>query len=169
MPFLVILIVVPAIAWAFTAFLAKGHEEGGLADRQSSQSSQSTAAPATEEESPQSDTVVAPVLPEEEEHQDESLQQTGEVNHDIHVEVLNASGISGYAAQKAEALTADGFVNVTADNTSGWMTEENTVFFGDESQDPTAQKVASLVGIDNINYDPEIATDGQIIVLLLHQ
>lgn len=165
-PFLVILVVVPAIAWALTAFLARDHVDGGLLDRQSAQSQQSAPAP---EEIPQSDVVVAPVLPEDDEPQNDSLQQTGEVNHDIPVEVLNASGISGFAGQKAQELTDSGFVNVTADNTSGWGTDTNTIFFGEESQDPTAQEVAKAVGIDNIIYDPEIATAGQIIVLLLHE
>ncbi len=169
LPFLIILLVVPLLAWGFSALLQRSNNNGDISAEQS--------APVVEvEESPQSSPPVQstpeenlptaePEEPEAEPEEEEPAQI--EPNYETSVAVLNASFVDGYAGQVAQTIIDGGFSNVVADNTSGWLTQTNTVFYSTPEEESTAQRVAELTGIADISLDPEATGGSGIIVLLV--
>jgi len=80
------------------------------------------------------------------------------------VQVLNAARIQGLAATAQSRLTSAGFTEVTADNTERGSLTTSTVFYGAEDLRPTAELVASTLGLDEVSLDTR--TQGIRVVLL---
>lgn len=79
------------------------------------------------------------------------------VNKQTEVEVVNASGINGYAGQKKAVLDQAGYTNVLADNPSGQIPDQTVVWYGDEADKATAQDVATTLGIGSVQQQSGIA------------
>lgn len=178
LPFLLILLLVPLLAWGFTVFLQRGGSglvegltgQSGLG-AQSSQSGQSGLGQELQsQDDPQSDPASTPEeTPSEQPEESPEPTETPTVDtidYDIAVEVLNETFIQGYAAEVAGYLTADGFTSVTAGNTSGWLATVNTVYYSEESEEAAARRIAELAGIDAVELNTN-ATEGVGIVVLL--
>ncbi len=170
LPFLVILVVVPLLAWGMTALLQRSGENT------------LTGTPQSKPTNTQSGETVAPVVPPTDPDEVEILDGLGDdsessdpatsggddaVGYDYNIQVLNSSGVAGYAGDVADTLMADGFTDVTAGNTSGWVTTENTVFYSSEEQKSTAEHVAKLLNISNVTENANATGSGDIVVLLL--
>jgi cytoskeletal protein RodZ len=91
-------------------------------------------------------------------------QQT--VNKAAAVQVLNATGVTGYAAQKAAVLTQNGYTSVTAANSTGQIPAASVVWYQNETDQTTAQDVANALGIANVEQSQQIGTP--IVVVLLN-
>ncbi|WP_350258470.1 LytR C-terminal domain-containing protein [Scrofimicrobium sp. R131] len=168
-PFLVILVVVPLLAWG-VSYLLQRRDAGDDAAQSAppavtQQSGQSDARPTPSPTPTPTQPSAAPTAPDETKPEEEENPELG-IDYALTIEVLNATDISGYAGQIAADLEAAGFTSVIADNTSGWITEVNTVFFTSAEQEATAHQVASIAGIDSVVLDPD-ATGGEGIVVLL--
>ena len=106
--------------------------------------------------------------PEESEEPEETEEPTpeeteepeDEVDFGLPVSVYNASTIQGYAASVAQDLGAAGFNVPVADNWSGQVPAQNTVYFS--HSEATALAVAEEVGAVAI-YEPSV--DGVLVVL----
>lgn len=167
LPFLLVLIVVPVLAWGFTSLLQQRGTTGLLENLQqkdvAAQSEQS-------QDSSQSAVVAAPqseTKPPEPAEPEPVEPPAPVVDHGTPVVVLNETNVSGYAAEVAGQIGAGGFGSVSATNTDGWLSEENTVFFAAEEQEATAREVAHLAGISRVVLDPGAADPGTVVVLLV--
>lgn len=92
--------------------------------------------------------------PEETEGPDEA------VDYELPVGVYNASTIQGYAAQVAQELGSAGFNVPVADNWSGQVPAQTTVFYSEN--EATARAVADEVGAVPVY---EASVDGVLVVL----
>lgn len=168
LPFLLVLVIVPVLAWGFTALLQHRGSTGLL---ETLQEKNVVAEVEQSKEAPQSAPKAAPQSEEKPAAQPEPEPEeppAPEVDHATLVEVLNETAIDGYAGQVAAEVAAGGFGSVEATNTEGWLSEENTVFYAEESQIATAQEVARLAGISRVVLDPGAASPGTVVVLLVH-
>ena len=86
------------------------------------------------------------------------------VNKATAVRVVNAAGINGYAASKAQILEQAGFTNVTAANPTGSVPASTVVWYENEADAATAQEVASQLGITSVEQQSGIAS--AIVVVL---
>ncbi|KFI45388.1 LytR cell envelope-related transcriptional attenuator [Bifidobacterium bohemicum] len=89
----------------------------------------------------------------------QTQQQTpvATVNKQTDVQVVNASGINGYAAEKKTQLNQAGYTNVSADNPSGQVPDESVVWYGGEADKATAQDIATSLGIGKVEQQTGIA------------
>lgn len=79
--------------------------------------------------------------------QNEQAQTTATVNKATQVRVVNATGVSGYAGQKADALQTAGYTSVEAANPTGSVPSYTVVWYQNEADKATAEDVASTLGI----------------------
>ena len=86
------------------------------------------------------------------------------VNKETAVRVVNAAGINGYAASKAQILEQAGFTNVTAANPSGSVPADTVVWYENEADAATAQEVATQLGITSVSQQSGISS--AIVVVL---
>ncbi len=166
-PFLVILIVVPLLAWGASSLLTNRPTSSnttvassGQSEAQSAQSTPETtqSASAEQAESTRSEPVTEP----------ESTPAPANepiVDTNVKISVLNGTGRNGLAAQTAEELTAAGFAGAATGNATGWTTEVSTVYYQDPNLEASARAVAEAVGITNVQQSNNIG-DSDIVVLL---
>lgn len=175
LPFLVVLLVVPLLAWGATV-LVKGNSSADADDTQSD----TVAAPVEKE--PQSQAVPVPPVetdgptgaPEdpnetEEPATEEPAEPEIPVDLQANIAVLNASGIEGLAGSVAGQLVDAGFINAWAGNAAESQTMENTVFYRDASMLTTAQRVGEITGIGNLVENAAATGESGIAVLLRTQ
>jgi cytoskeletal protein RodZ len=79
------------------------------------------------------------------------------VNKQIDVQIVNGSGITGYAAQKKSVLNQAGYATVTASNPSGQVPDESVVWYADEADKATAQDIANTLGVGKVQQQSGIA------------
>lgn len=168
-PFLVIIIVAPLLAWALVWAIQTwtGSDSGDdstvtqqSTDTYQSQDDSSTDGASVEEETDSStdDTAAEATTTEPEEEEPEVVYSTT-------VQVLNNTGITGYAGQQADALESAGFSDVSSGNATGWATTVNTVYYASEDLEATAQEVADTLGIDRVQLEAASVTSGIVVVL----
>ena len=174
LPFLIVLIVVPLLAWGVTA-IVKGKPSNEAAPPAQSQGEveveQSAPAPVppAEEEGPTG-------LPEDLSDEGADPEPGGEpavepapVDFAASVAVLNASGINGLAGSVTTVLQDAGFANAWAGNSSDAVTTSNTVYYRDASLRSTAEAVGNAIGVATLVENAEAVGDGPITVLLKAQ
>ncbi len=171
LPFLLVLLIVPLLAWGATALIRGGEKEQiVVVDEEVSQS----------EEVPQSEAEAIAPLPEEgptglPEDSDSSTEEVveeapaAEVYYDAAIVVLNASGIAGLAGTNTDILIQAGFVNAWAGNADSSATPENTVYYQSQDYYATAAKVGELLGIANLVENADAVGSSAIAVLLRTQ
>lgn len=102
--------------------------------------------------------------PEPEEQDEPTVDETEspeeDVDYALPVGVYNASSVQGYAASIAQDLGAAGFNVPVADNWTGQVPAQTTVYYSEN--EATAQAVADEVGAIAV-YDPTV--DGVLVVL----
>ncbi|KAB7789082.1 LytR C-terminal domain-containing protein [Bifidobacterium cebidarum] len=100
---------------------------------------------------------------------DQSAQQqteTAAVNKATQIRVVNGTGVSGYAGQKADVLQTSGYTSVEAANPTGSLPSSTVVWYQNESDKATAQDVANTLGISTVQQAQGLATP--IIVVLMN-
>ena len=98
--------------------------------------------------------------PSEEPTEEETEEPEESVDYSLPIAVYNASNIQGYAASIAQELGGAGFNVPIADNWTGNMPSQTTVYFS--SNEATALAVADEVGAIAV-YEPSV--DGVLVVL----
>lgn len=87
------------------------------------------------------------------------------VNLAAKVSVLNGAKVGGLAGRNADKLTAQGFTAVTPDNISANLPSANTVRYADPTLEPTARKVAEILGIAAV--EQGVTPSGDVAVILV--
>lgn len=161
-PWIVVLLVVPLIAFGIVFYLSQNDADmGGLFNDDEPAPTQ----PTDDADSPEPDagegTAGEGEGEEEEPDADEAEEEPdaeppAPVDREVRVQVLNATGISGLAGVSSETLQADGFSSVAPDNYRGGGTRAKSVVkYTHEELKPTAEQVAQVLGIDDVVEDPE--------------
>jgi hypothetical protein len=153
-PFLAVLVVAPLVAYGLVTLAA---DQGDLPTGQSSQGADpgatdgatepAASAPADGAASPPAESAAPPV------------------NMAAPIVVLNAAKISGLAGSQAKKLTDAGFTAVAPGNFTGTKPADSVVFYASEDLAPTAQLVASTLGITTVTLSATDAGNGIAVVL----
>ncbi|WP_196250727.1 LytR C-terminal domain-containing protein [Cellulomonas sp. JZ18] len=163
-PFLVVLLVVPVLAYGAVAYLSRTGElpvvgggtppvtEESPAAEDPAAPDPGAEAPATEEPPAAETTPPAPPAPS-------PVLSTP-------VEVLNGARVSGLAGRVADDLRAAGFTSVTPDNATTGLPRQSTVYMASEDLRATAELVASTSGVPTIAVDPQRAGTGIVVLLV---
>ncbi|PLS25477.1 LytR C-terminal domain-containing protein [Bifidobacterium imperatoris] len=125
-------------------------------DSSSSDSSTSTDSSNTSTESSDSST------------SDQSAQQSEQaatVNKATQVRVVNGTGVSGYAGQKADVLQTAGYTSVEAANPTGSLPSATVVWYQNESDKATAQDVANTLGISTVQQVQGLAAPITVVLM----
>lgn len=173
LPFLIVLLLVPLLAWGVATLIQRNVPEERLEEiievvAQSEPQSEpveevvieETDVPSAAPDSFDADETEEEVTPEPE--------PAAPVNHDASIGVFNASGISGYAGQLVDKLANNGFYNAYADNTGNWGVSANTVFYSSPEYAATAEEVAQTIGFNAVVEDAGVASGVDIFVLVVH-
>ncbi len=121
-----------------------------------SQSSQSaTAAESTSAEGTPSQT------PSESESAQSTPEESQQVNTNAQITVINGTGVSGYANDRAGVLQNQGFTNVSAANPDATtvLPAQTVVYYQNEADLATAQQVANALGIATVEQSTSIGTE----------
>ena len=160
-PFLLVIVLVPVIAWGAVTLMAN---HGGLpnlampgsteaaSDSPSASSSAPAAASTGSSAAASSPAASTPA------------SSGATVDKTVPVKVLNASGVAGAAAKAAAKLTSAGFTSVTAGNATT-STKQSVVYYATAAQQPTAALAASTLGITTVTQSAAQAGTGIAVVL----
>ena len=181
LPFFIVLLLVPLLAWGITALVRNRASDEGFVFVEEEQSTEQVQSEPEElvveedgneeviiEDDPEAGPTAAPDDPLSTEGtvSEQPAEITGEVFYDTSIAVLNASGIAGLAGQNTQQLLDAGFVNAWSGNSADTGTPENTVYYTNSDLAATAQQVAQVLGISAIVEDSAVTGGTGIVVLL---
>lgn len=125
-----------------------------------SQSSQSaTAGESTSAEGTPSQT------PSESESAQSTPEESQQVNTNAQITVINGTGVSGYANDRAGVLQNQGFTNVSAANPDATtvLPAQTVVYYQNEADLATAQQVANTLGIATVEQSATIGVPIEVV------
>ncbi|MBR6458920.1 MAG: LytR C-terminal domain-containing protein [Actinomycetaceae bacterium] len=171
---LAIIVIVPLLAWIFVragavdSVTQKQAEPTPSATATETQSETPTPEPSDTESSSDESEDTTGTDEDEDTTTDDTTTDDAEVDTSIEVRVLNGSQVNGFAATKESQLKEAGFTNTVADNYGGGSTPtRSTVFYANEADEATAEKVASTLGISEVVLSPQSVSGGEGIVAVL--
>ncbi|MDR1034144.1 MAG: LytR C-terminal domain-containing protein [Bifidobacteriaceae bacterium] len=68
------------------------------------------------------------------------------VNKEVKIQIMNATETAGLAAEKVALLNENGYKNGSAENFTGTLPNQSTVFYGDDEDKATADDIAKILG-----------------------
>lgn len=162
-PFLVVLVVFPALAFGIVTALSQWDGLGGWQDSLAGDSAE------TEDESTDdtggstdSPTTAAPETPEV---TPTPTPEPPPADLTRPVEVLNATNTSGLARNGGDRLETAGFTAVDVGDWSGTDPAASVVYYGTPGDVTTAQQAAATLGIVTVTESLELAPAGIVVVL----
>ena len=87
------------------------------------------------------------------------------VNRGTQVTVINGTRVNGYAGKKRQVLVNAGYTAVTASNPQDALPGVSTVRYRDEADKATAQEVANLLGIIQVEQSSVASTPVEAILM----
>ncbi|MBI0047348.1 LytR C-terminal domain-containing protein [Bifidobacterium choladohabitans] len=87
------------------------------------------------------------------------------VNRGTRVTVINGTRITGYAGKKRQVLVNAGYTAVTASNPQGALPGVSMVRYRDEADKATAQEVANVLGIAQVEQSSVASTPVEAILM----
>ena len=87
------------------------------------------------------------------------------VNRGTQVTVINGTRVNGYAGKKRQVLVNAGYTAVTASNPQDALPGVSTVRYRDEADKATAQEVANLLGITQVEQSSVASTPVEAILM----
>ena len=162
LPFLIVIVAAPLLAWGILSLLNEDGDGGPVASpsEPATTASATASAPATASPTPEA-TATATPTPEPSPTPTEAAEQ---VALDAPVAVLNGAGIAGIAGRTADRLTEAGFTAVTAGNYASAQPTNTTIYYNNAELAPTAQAIGVELGID-LMVELASATDSLVVVL----
>lgn len=162
LPFLIVIVAAPLLAWGILSLLNEDGDGGPVASPSApaTTASATASAPATVSPTPEA-TATATPTPEPSPTPTEAAEQ---VALDAPVAVLNGAGIAGIAGRTADRLTEAGFTAVTAGNYASAQPTNTTIYYNNAELAPTAQAIGVELGID-LMVELASATDSLVVVL----
>ncbi|UZN04069.1 LytR C-terminal domain-containing protein [Cellulomonas sp. S1-8] len=164
-PFVVVLVVVPVLAYGAVAYLSRTGDlplPGGSSQEQTADAGDG----ATEGEGDAAAEGEGEGATEGEGTVEEPPPPAPEPVLTTPVAVLNGARVSGLAGRVADELTAAGFTDVSPDNATDDLPATSTVYVASEDLRPTAELVAATVNVPTIEVSPERAGTGIAVVLV---
>ncbi|MFC8193432.1 LytR C-terminal domain-containing protein [Cellulomonas sp. NPDC057328] len=161
-PFLVVLLVVPVLAYGAVAYLSRTGDlpvVGGGANPPAAEETPAPEDPAGEEPATEGEAPAAETTPPPEVPPAAPVLTTP-------VEVLNGARVSGLAGRVADDLRAAGFTDVTPDNATEDLPDVSTVFVASEDLRVTADLVGTTTGVTTVEVDPDRAPTGIVVLLV---
>jgi len=162
-PFLLVLVLAPALAFAAVNYASRNGDLPALPGTSDSPSSEADGGAETPDDTA-SDGATAPTEGATEEAPADS-ETAAAPDLSTPVEVLNAAKISGLAGTQADKLTAAGFTAVTTGNFTGTAPDASVVYYAAEDQKATAELVGSTLGVPAVTLSPSDAGTGISVVL----
>ena len=162
LPFLIVIVAAPLLAWGILSLLNEDGDGGPVASPSApaTTASATASAPATASPTPEA-TATATPTPEPSPTPTEAAEQ---VALDAPVAVLNGAGIAGIAGRTADRLTEAGFTAVTPGNFASAQPTNTTIYYNNAELAPTAQAIGVELGID-LMVELASATDSLVVVL----
>lgn len=159
-PFLAVLVLAPALAFAFVTFLSHSGTSSKIpgfssltedstasgAPSQTSSPTASATASATPTTTPTTPTAAGPAL-------------------GTKIQVLNGAAVNGAAGKASAKLTAAGFTSVTSGNYGGAALSVSTVFYATPADAVTAKAVGTALGIAQVKESATQASGAIVVVL----
>ena len=167
LPLLLIVVIVPALAWgALALFKVAGGTNSSVATSIATKmaGNKTTAkAKASASATPKSNaTVVTTQAPTP------TPTPTQSIDHTVGITVHNGTNTAGLAARAGSTLEGAGFTAVTV--SPGVYSEatpaDSTVYYASEDKEPVAKAVAKELGISNVELSAEQASSNPIVVVL---
>lgn len=157
LPFIVALILAPALAYLGVSYLSTVRlpAPATATTAASAQPSEDPSAEASPTAEPTSEPTPTPTP---------TPTETSLVQRGVPVFVLNGTTQAGLAATATAALTADGFTDVTADDYGNRLPTVSTVYYNNADLADTAAQVGQLLGIGQL-LELADATDSIAVVL----
>ena len=87
------------------------------------------------------------------------------VNRGTRVTVINGTRVTGYAGKKRQVLVNAGYTAVTASNPQGALPDVSMVRYRDEADKATAQEVANVLGIAQVEQSSVTTTPVEAILM----
>ncbi|MBI0150414.1 LytR C-terminal domain-containing protein [Bifidobacterium sp. M0353] len=87
------------------------------------------------------------------------------VNRGTRVTVINGTRVTGYAGKKRQVLVNAGYTAVTASNPQGALPGVSMVRYRDEADKATAQEVANVLGIAQVEQSSVTSTPVEAILM----
>ncbi|WP_073713692.1 LytR C-terminal domain-containing protein [Boudabousia liubingyangii] len=163
-PFLVVLLLVPIVAWGSMYLLTNNGAD--LPSRLKPSTAESTVSATTEAapsaEAPKADEPAKPV--EATQEATEEKPAADKANADI--VVLNGASVNGLAASVVAKLKDAGFKEGTAANANGWASKTSVVYYPSDEYKALAEEAAKTLGIEEVKSYPEAPNKKGITVLL---
>lgn len=157
LPFLIVLVLAPTLAFvAVRAFSAGGGEPGG--QETTTTQAQTTEVVTTDEPTSAEPTSAEPTT-------EASTEPTADLDMGVQIWVLNGSGVSGLAADAVAVLASAGWQDATADDYGSSLPSATTIFYDNADQAEEAQAVGGELGIELL-VESSDAADGDIVVVL---
>jgi cytoskeletal protein RodZ len=164
-PFVVVIVVVPAIAYALVTWASRDNSTSDDANAPATSTSASST-PKASETATAEEPSVEPTDEASPSDEPTTEEPTAEVELGTPVTVYNAAGIEGLAASTVDDLEAAGFTSAKADNFSGTEPGTSTIYYASEDLEPTAALVGQTIGVDALELSESDAGDGISVVLI---
>ena len=105
--------------------------------------------------------------PSESESAQSTPEESQQVNTNAQITVINGTGVSGYANDRAGVLQNQGFTNVSAANPDATtvLPAQTVVYYQNEADLATAQQVANALGIATVEQSTSIGTPIQVVLM----
>ncbi|PKV01433.1 LytR C-terminal domain-containing protein [Bifidobacterium pseudolongum] len=142
-----------------------------VASSSSADESASGAASHSSQSASASESTSAEDTPSQTPSESESAQSTPEesqqVNTNAQITVINGTGVSGLANDRAGVLQNQGFTNVSAANPDATtvLPAQTVVYYQNEADLATAQQVANALGITTVEQSASIGTPIQVVLM----
>lgn len=105
--------------------------------------------------------------PSESESAQNTPEESQQVNTNAQITVINGTGVSGLANDRAGVLQNRGFTNVSAANPDATtvLPAQTVVYYQNEADLATAQQVANALGITTVEQSASIGTPIQVVLM----
>lgn len=105
--------------------------------------------------------------PSESESAQSTPEESQQVNTNAQITVINGTGVSGLANDRAGVLQNQGFTNVSAANPDATtvLPAHTVVYYQNEADLATAQQVANALGITTVEQSASIGTPIQVVLM----
>ncbi len=161
-PFLVVLVVFPALAYGAVTYLSDWNGFGGSSDGGSSQGGGDATDPAPTAAA--TDGATDPAAPPAD-ATDPAAPAAPPADLTRAVEVFNSTNTSGLARNAGDRLTAAGFTAVDIGDWTGDDPAGSVVYYPTATDVTTAQQAAAALGITTVTESAELAPEGIVVVL----
>lgn len=162
LPYVLVIVIVPLLAWGAISLLNEGDDEEPVAEPTPEMTTEAATEEPTEEETEEEE--------EESTDEEEETPTAEELDEDVStstsIAVLNGTDVSGAAADAVDQLQAEGFSTVAGDNYGSSAPASTTLYYRSSELAPTAEAIGEILGISNLVEEPSATQNSEIAIVL---